>query len=338
MYIKRYTVASFILIALVGWYVYAYITHETMSIDFFGLALPSLPTAAWVIVPLVVFYIVTVMHMAFYALLGSLRLRKYDKDYEKLIDAISDAYLSKIDRNHQFKTPRYKLLGSIMDNTTLFPTKTLGVNTQNEKLDAILRLIDKIKSGEVVDLKKYALKPENVLVIQNNRNRYKNDELSATVVLGDFKNYDSNFVNEVYADFVKKATLNLIEEHKSFLTKEALFSIISRVNASENTLEISNAEIVSFIDILDLNTQELIEISDILSVNMIPEQRMKLFETLSDKREDAIEAYLYTLFDLEMLSPARDFLYNTQDDEYQNFKAYLELKESGKNYNIKLFV
>lgn len=173
MYIKRYTVASFILIALVGWYVYAYISQDTTGIELFGVVLPALPIAVWVIAPLVILYIASVAHMSFYSLLASLRLRKYDKDFDKVIDAIADAYLAKDERDHQFKTPRYKLLGSIIDSTTLFPTEALKANTENEKLDAVIKLIEDVKSGEVVEIKKHGLKSTNALVIQNDLNRYK---------------------------------------------------------------------------------------------------------------------------------------------------------------------
>ena len=71
---------------------------------------------------------------------------------------------------------------------------------------------------------------------------------------------------------------------------------------------------------------------------MIPEQRMKLFEILSDENEDAMDAYLYTLYDLEMIAPANAILDNSQSDEYQNFKAYRALKECGKNFSIDMFV
>ena len=338
MYIKRYTVASFLLIALVGWYVYAYITQDTISIELFGIVLPALPTAVWVIAPLVLLYIASVFHMSFYSLLASLKLRKYDKDYDKVIDAISDAYLGKEERSHLFKTPRYKLLGSIIDSTTLFPTEALKADTQNEKLDAVIKLIEDIKNGEVVELKKYSLRPGNALVIQNDKNRYKEGNVSAENILKHSADYDNALVKEVYSDFAKTAPLSMLEQHKEFLTKEALFIILSRVNADENTLEISNESLISLFDILELNTKDLIKISTALSTGMIPEQRIKLFETLSEKREDAVEAYIFTLFDLEMLSPAYELLENSQNDEYLNFKGYRALKECGKNFNINLFI
>ncbi len=117
-----------------------------------------------------------------------------------------------------------------------------------------------------------------------------------------------------------------------------MFVIFARINADENTLEISNEALISLFNVLDLDAKDLIKVSSTLSTTMIPEQRMKLFETLSEKREDAVEAYMFTLFDLEMLAPANELLENTQDDEYLNFKAYSALKECGKNFNINLFI
>ncbi|WP_373036799.1 hypothetical protein [Sulfurimonas sp.] len=338
MYIKRYTIASLILITLVGWYVFAYVSQDTTAIELFGVSLPSFPIAVWVIVPLVILYIASVFHISFYSMLSNFKLRKYEKDYEKIINAIADAYLAKDERNHTYKTPRYQLLGSIIDNTTLFPTEALKKGTHNEKLDAVLKIIDDIKNGEVVELKKYSLKPNNALVIQNERNRYKKGDINAEYILNHASNYDESLVKEAYSDIVKTAPLSVIEQHKSYLTKETLFVVLSRVNAQEDTLEISNEALMELLNILELDTKDLIKVSSTLSTGMIPEQRIKLFETLSEKREDAVEAYLFTLFDLEMLAPANDLLHNTQDHEYLNFKAYSALKECGKNFNINLFI
>jgi len=150
--------------------------------------------------------------------------------------------------------------------------------------------------------------------------------------------YDKTLSAEVFADFVKTAPLKTIEKYKSFLTKDALFVILSRVNNGENSLEISNDTLISLFNILELDKKDYIDISSALSLNMVPDQRIKLFETISDAKEEAIDAYLFTLFDLEMLAPADEILENTQADEYLNFKAYRALKECNKNYNIKLFV
>jgi len=338
MYIKRYTIAALLLVVLVGWYVYAFITQDSVSISLFGINLPSLSIAIWVVVPLVLLYLASVAHMAFYSLLGSLKLRKFEKDYEKMIDSIVDAYLGKKDRSHSFKTPRYQLLGSLVDNTKLLPNSDLPLNVEDEKISEVLESLQTIRDGGVADLKKYNLPSFNELAKTNERNRYKNGGISAEGILGRLEKYDDSLAEEVYVDFVKTASLNDIQKYKKSITKQALFEILARVNAGENTLEIDNESLIELFNDLELSTKDYINASHALSKTMIPDQRIKLFEIMSEKDENIIDAYLFTLFDLEMLVPANEILQNSQDNEYIYFKAYSALRECGKHFDIHLFL
>ena len=338
MYIKRYTIASFILIVLVGWYVYSFVTQDSISIEILGVSLPSLSIAMWVTVPLIILYIASVLHMAFYSMIGSFKLRKYEKDYEKIVDSIVDAYLGKEDRSHNFKTDRYKLLGALVDNATIMPHGELEAGIDNEKIIKVLELIKQVINGETVDLKKYNLASYNELAMQNSRNMYKNGDLSAEDILSNMSKYDESIGKEVYIDFVKDAPLYAIEKYKSSLTKESLFIILSRVNADENTLEISNDSLISLFSDLELSSDDYMKVSQALSHGMIPELRINLFETLSAEDDTIMEAYLFTLFDLEMIEPAKEILDNSQNDEYVYFKAYASLRECGKHFDINLFV
>ncbi|QOP43720.1 hypothetical protein FJR45_07055 [Sulfurimonas sediminis] len=339
MYIKRYTIAALVWMGLVGWYVYAYVTQENMSIDLFGIPMPSLSIALWVIIPIFILYLASVAHMTFYSIIGNFRLRKYEKDYEKLINAVIDAYLGKKERNYTFKTDRYTLLGTLLQNSEMHPVGEIIGKINNEKIEKVLCIIQDVKNGEVVDLKPYNLPSDNELVIQNERNRYKKGQISAENILANCTKYDDSICKEVYVDYVKTAPLSGIEKYKSFLTKEALHVILSRINADENILKISNEVLIDLFKKLDLSKKDYIEISSILSKGgMIPEQRIKLFETLSEEDEDAVDAYLYTLYDLEMIAPANAILDNSQPDEYQNFKAYRALKECGQNFSIDMFL
>lgn len=338
MFIKRYTIAAFIFIVFVGWYVYAFITQDNIGINLFGIEIPSLSIALLVSLPIVVFYFASVAHMSFYSILNSFKLRKYEKDYEKLIETIIDAYLGKENRNHIFKTPRYELLGSLIDNTTLFASKNITPNTSNEKINDVLKVIESVKNGELVDLKKYSLSPSNAFVLQNNRNLYKQGKISSEDILSNPTKYDISLAKETYIEFVKTSPLYAIEQYKEFLTKESLFEILARVNASENTLEIPNETLILFFEKLELTTKEYIQASTILSLGMLPEQRIKLFESMSENKDEAAEAYLYTLFDLEMIAPADEILDNSLAEDYLKFKAYRSLKECNKNFNINLFI
>jgi hypothetical protein len=338
MYIKRYTIASAILIALVGWYVYAYVTQATMSIEFFGIVLPQLSISLWVILPLVIFYIASVLHMSIYSLIGSFRLRKFEKDSNKLIDAISAAILNKKDRNHKFKTPRYKLLGAIVDNSTILPDQGMSRNITNNKINDVVNLIENIKNGNVVDLKPYSLSQENKFVLQNNRNRYKSGEITAEDILSNSNNYDESLCKEAYLDIVKITSLYTIEKYKTFLTKESFFELLSRLGGNEYKMDIPNENILLLLDGLAFSEEDYFKLSLVVSNGMLPEQRIKLFEVLSEKNEIAMRGYLYTLLDLEMITLAKDIIENSQDDEFLKFKAYLALKESNHNFSIDLFI
>lgn len=338
MQIKRYTIASLVFVALVGWFVHAFVTNESVAINFFGTTLPSLPIALWVIVPLVVLYVATVAHMLFHSLISILNLRKYKKDHQTLVDAIVDAYLGKKNRSHKFKTDRYKLLGTIVDNATILPLGELEVTIDNKKISEVIDAINRIKDGEVIELKKYSLPISNEFVIKNERNRYKKGDISAESIISSTNKYDITLVHEVYVDFVKDAPFYAIEKYKKYLTKDALFEILSRVNSDKNTLEISNESLMSLFGELELSSDDYIKASQKLSRGMIPEQRIKLFEMLSVENENTIEAYLFTLFDLEMLDPAKEILDNSQNGEFIYFKAYSSLRDCGKHFDINLFM
>jgi len=189
-----------------------------------------------------------------------------------------------------------------------------------------------------VDLKKFHLKLTNPLVALNQRNMYKNGDISAEDILSSKGKYAEELYTEVYIDFVKTSPLYAIENYKQHITNEALYEIIARINADENILEISNEVLIALFDSLELHETDYLKISRTLSKTMIPEQRMKLFETLSENNEEAMSAYIYTLFDLEMIAPADELLQNSQPNEYLNFKSYRALKDCGKNFNIELFV
>jgi len=335
MYLKRYSVASLLLMVVVGWFVYAFVSQASTTVDFFGIPMPSLPVALWVIVAMFILYLASLAHMSFYSLLGSFKLRKYEKDYSKLLDAIVDAIVGKTGKDYNFQTTRYKVLGSLLCNSKIFPNGKM--ESEDKKLNEIFKAVEKVKSGEVVDIKYLGLDKDSDLVIQNERNKYKMGALKAEEILSKPQKYNKEFCFEVYGDFVKNANSKQIMKFREFITKSSLTEIVKRVNASKNPLSISVDELVSLCDMVDMTDKELIELS-VSAKEMIPDNRIKLFEVLSDKKEEAMDAYLFTLFDLEMLSLADVILDNSQPDEYPNFKAYRALKECGKNFNIELFI
>ncbi len=337
MYLKRYTVAAFILMGLVGSYFYISFPNEKLAVTLLGVNLPSLSIAVWVVVAMFVLYLSTVGHMLYYSLVGSLKLRKFRKDAETFLESVSDALLGRIERHHNYKTERYSVFGKVLDASRLELLSNLE-KSGDEKLDQIIDLINKINNGEHVDLKKYRLSTKNALVQKNDMNAYNAGDIAEEQVLNNAERYSEELVSLAFTNYAKTAPLQQIEKYKAFLTKPVLFKIVARVNAEENILDISTDHLISLFSEVPITEEGYINLSATLSENMLPDERIKLFKKLSEENETAMPAYLYTLFDLEMIAPAEEILENSQPDEYTYFKAYKALKDCHKNFSIELFI
>ena len=199
-------------------------------------------------------------------------------------------------------------------------------------------MLSDVKTGTVVDLKKHHLDADNELVLLNQKNRMQNLDLTSEEILNKSENYNKDVLEKAYANYAATAPMYALEKYQDYMTKDALFIILARVNSDENALDVSNESLLELIGRLELTEADYLSISKELSIHMIPEQRMKLFETLADKNEEAHDAFLYTLFDLEMIDTAKEFLETQGSDEAMKFRAYLAIKECGHNFNINLFV
>lgn len=335
MQLKRYTVGSFILMILVGLAVYS-INSESISFDLMGIHFPNLPIAFWVIVPLALLYLASILHMAVYVLVGNFKLRRLNRDFEKMVDALRDALLGVPERNYVFKSDAYKLMGKLIDNSLILPYETLK-NIGNDKIDEALALLSDIKENKKVETKKFHLSHTASLMIQNNLNRLQRGELTADEVLSRQDTYGDVVCQKAYESYVKTASIGSVIKYKNLLTKSSLFTFLARINSNENGVGMSNDEAINLIKNLKLTSNDFIELSVVLSKNMIPEQRIRLFESMSEQCDDVMEAYFYTLYDLQMIDTANELLNNTSHDEYQIFKAYRDLKRSNKHYDIAIF-
>ena len=337
MFLKRYTLGTLALMLFVGWYISQYLGYsQSEAISFFGIHLPALPVAVLILFPVFVLYLASVFHMLYYSVRSFFHLRNYKKDYESLIDVIVDELLL-VQRSHVFKTDRYKLLGAVLESTAMIPKGDL-VLSDNEKINAVLKVIHEINDGKVADLKKFNLPADNELVLKNQHNRMMTLDLTSEEILNKSENYSNDVLQKAYVNYAATAPMFAIEKYQEHITKDALYIILARVNSEENTLDVSNESLLSLMGHLVLEKNDYLSISKELSIHMVPEQRMKLFETLADEHEEASEAFLYTLFDLEMVDTAKEFLETQAADEAMKFRAYLALKESGQNFNINLFM
>lgn len=336
MQLKRYTVASLILMLLVAAAVYS-IDNGTVSFDLLGMHFPNLPIAFWVVVPLMIMYVASIVHMGVYALVGNVKLRRLGKDNEKMIDALRDSLLGVAERNYVYKSDAYKLMGKLIDHSLILPYETLR-SVGNEKIDEALALMRDVKEKKKVEIKKFHLPNTTSISIQNNLNRLEQGEVDADAVLSRAESYGDIVCAKAFEAYVKTASVSSVLKFKRFFTKSSLLDFVSRINAAENGITMENEELAALLLDLKLTTEEWIDLSGAMSRNMLPEQRIRLFEILSEKNEEAMEGYLFTLYDLQMIDTANEILNNTSRDDYLIFKAYRDLKAANKHYDIAIFL
>jgi hypothetical protein len=336
MQLKRYSIASFILMILVAVAVYS-IDNGSLSFDLLGMHFPNLPVAFWVVVPLIIMYLASLLHMGVYALVGNYKLRRLSKDHEKMIDALRDSLLGMNDRNYVYKSDAYKLMGKLIDNALILPYETLRI-VGNEKIDEALELMRDVKEKKKVDIKKFHLPSTTSIAIQNNLNRFERGEMDADSILSRPDSYGEIVCAKAYESYVKTASVGSIIKFKHLFTKSSLIDFVQRINASENGIQISNEELATIFSSLKLSGKDWIDLSEAMSKNMVPEQRIRLFEMLSEHNDDAMEGYLYTLYDLQMIDTANEILNSTAHNDYLIFKAYRDLKKANKHYDIAIFL
>jgi hypothetical protein len=298
---------------------------------------PNLPIAFWVVVPLVIMYLASVLHMGVYALVGNIKLRRLNKDHEKMVDAMRDALLGVSERNYAYKSDNYKLLGKLIDNSLIMPYETLRA-VGNEKIDEALELMRDVKEKKKVDIKRFHLSNTTSIAIQNNLNRLERGEIDADSVLSRPEKYGEIVCAKAFESYVKTASVGALTKFKHLFTKSSLFDFLRRINSDDNGVQITNEELIALFQNMKFDSNDWIDISAVLSKNMLPEQRIRLFETMSEKCDDVMEGYLYTLYDLQMNDTANEILNNTPKEEYQIFKAYRDLKKANKHYDIAIFL
>ena len=156
MGIKRYILLTLIYMIAVGLYVYSF-NGELYTLELFGLSL-NMPIAVWVIVPVILLFVATIIHLVFYNFKDFLHQRALKKDFETFKEVAKLRILSE-KGNGSFKTEGFKAVGDMLSvmkfdanaDVTLF-------DTELAKAHEVAR---SIHSGNYEDLKKYKLAKEN---------------------------------------------------------------------------------------------------------------------------------------------------------------------------------
>ncbi|MDR1615271.1 MAG: hypothetical protein LBS26_06895 [Campylobacteraceae bacterium] len=337
MGIKIYLFFSFILLAIVGIYTYSIVPSENTyyELSIFGYSL-NLPIAVWLIIPSLVLLAASVAHMLFYSIKNFFIKRLMKKEYETLLLEIKYALLGE-EKEFEYKSDSFKTLAATVKKMRYNP-KSEDTKTGEKNLDEIFDILEKIRDGAYVDLKKFRLRSDNELLNQNRLNFSKDDKKSIGEVLKHCPTLESEACKKAFNAFLMLSSFAEIKSYKYKLAGDVALIILKRFADKEDKFTLDIEEIKEVLGKSDLTSEEFLATAKILKTAVEPDTLLKLYDNLQQKNHHVAFAYLYILFELRLIDKAREFLESTEEGEFEKFKILLFLRDNGKTVDTDLII
>ena len=334
MRLGLYIVASIVLMAMVGVFIYTFNPNE-YSHNFFGMYI-TLPVAVWIIMPMFVLMVASLVHMMFYGTKNFFKFKRWEKDSNSLNNALYWSLLNE-PKPHRYNLPKLKETASLLQISNIKVNGT--VNGVSEKLQSALNIISEIDKGECVDFKEkklaHILSSKNPLVIKNHMNCLSKDENFPEEVLQFKDRYTQEVFDKALNIFVEKATFLKARRYTKTFNRESFMRLVGRVTRDDN-LGLTQPILNEFINDLHpvLKCSDFLLVANVTKKQFSPDENLKLFKSYNKEYKKAQTAYLYLLFDYEMIEKAGDYLNEHDADEFMRFRALHDLKKEHTKYKI----
>jgi len=334
MRLGLYMLASIVLMAMVGVFIYT-INPNDYSNNFFGVYI-SMPVAVWVMIPMFLLMLASLVHMMFYGTKNFFKFRKWEKDSDKLNNALYWSLLNE-PKPYKFNLPKLKETASLLQVSHI---KVNGiVDGVSERIQSALNIISELDKGECLDFKEKKLatllSDDNPLVIKNHINCLNKDENFAEEVLQSKDRYSDIVFKEALINFANSASLFKARKYSKIFNRESFITLISRVTRDDD-LGLSTTILDEFIVDLhsELKCSDFLLIANITKKQLTPDENLKLFREYDKEYTKAQMAYIYLLFEYEMIEKAGEYLDEHDADEFMRFRALYDLKREYTRYKI----
>jgi len=332
MRLGLYTFASLALIGLIAGFAYT-INPGNYVYEIAGINL-NFPIALWVAIPMFVLLLMTLFHMMYHGTKSFFTRRKWMRDANELQDALYWALL-KEPKAHHFSIPEIKCGAALLSVSSLdVLDSTEGLS---DKLGKTINWVKKIHEGEYINLKEKKvakfLSRSNPIVIQNTLNRLENNVEFAETVLMSKEEYNEEIVAKALNLLVEKESLFKMRKFSGMLNGSYLEILLNRADAGEDIgLTADNMDYLT--KNIELKCSEYMRLARTTIKKLTPDENLSLFKKLASEKEAAENAYLYLLFQYEMLDDVKSYLEECEEDEFKPFRALYILKKGKYNYRV----
>ncbi len=333
MRLGLYIFAALTLTAIIGAFAYT-LNPDNYIVEIMGINF-NFPVAVWLVLPMILLLVFTVIHMLYYSLKGYFKLKKWQRDAETLDDAL---YWSLV---NEPKEQKYAI-SEIASSAALLGKSSLQAHDTVEglspRLAKVLNLINKIKNGEYIDLKEHKMakvfNEGNPLLIQNRLNRLHSDEKFVEEVMKSASSYSDLVRGQALEIFAKEATFFKARQFAKVFDVKNFFVMLERVSTEEE-MGLTREILTDFVTSLKLTCTDFVKVADITKKEFRPDQNLALFKQYQADNPKAQNAYLYLLFEYELLDEVGAYLEEHEANEFIKFRALYELKKENKNYKLE---
>jgi len=336
MRLGLYTFASLAFIGLVAGFAYT-LAPGNYVLEVAGLNL-NLPVAIWIVMPLLILLLLTLLHMLYHSTRNYFGRRKWLRDADTMQDALYWSLIGE-PKAHNYVIPNMR------EGAALLSTARLSLTDLPEglspRLSKTVAWIQQIQNGDYVDLKEKKVErflgKENALLIHNQCNRLSKEPEYADTILREKEQYADTCVQHALAVSLKKDTFFKLKKYAGMLTFADLEILLDRADAGEDVgLTLEN--MTSFIEDMELSCREYMRLVTSAIKAFDPDENLALFKGFAVKHGKAEAAYLFLLFRYEMIEKAHNFLEEQEADEYMAFRAFYTLKKEKYNYKVRDFI
>ncbi|MEA3554132.1 MAG: hypothetical protein U9R39_07020 [Campylobacterota bacterium] len=329
MGLKKYIFGSVVLILVIFGYAFS-LESGDYRIEILE-SVFILPIAVWIVIPVLVLFIMTILHILFYGLKNYFSLKSVDKDIESVKTLLSKKLVGE-DSNVIFKNETFKELSEIIKQLNI-EAKDETFSSSDKKLDKTVSQIASIKNGKYVSSKDLKLQTNSELMTQNTKNRIAEDVNFALDAVKKSSNNSLDIVKVAFDKVLETKSMTTIKKSidEIVFDKSMIIALLEKDAKDQNEFSMNNDMILNLVKKVEFTNEELISIAKNYKTSMSPDQLIKLFEDISLINEDYTTSYLYVLAQFEMVDSMRDILVNSENNEYSAFKAIIDLKDAGKN-------
>ncbi len=331
MKLGLYTFAALTFILLTGAFVYT-LELGNYTLEMLNL---KLPITIWVVLPLVLLFLFTVGHILFYGMKNYFQIKKWKKDTETLDDALYWSLLNE-PKKQKYAMSEVKGSASILGKSSLIIADS--VEGLSPKLAKAVNIIQKIKNGEFVDLKEEKMakvfNAGNPILIQNRLNCLESDEKFVEEVMKGTSSYSDVVQQEALEIFARKANFEQARKYTKVFDVKNFLVMLNRVT-SEDDLGLNKEVLTTFIGDLKIKCGDFIKIAEVTKKYFKPDENLALFNSYQKENDKAQNAYLYLLFEYELMDQVGTYLDEQDESEFMKFRALYQLKGQNSKYKLE---